>query len=244
MKPDQSAVNLFHAFPGSEEFEFSALAKAYYYPRAIVQEFRPFLRGEVIDVGAGIGQLTELLAPETKTENFRALEPNPGFASRFRKRLPHLNLLELTSNAMPPQTTCDTVTSVNVLEHIADDVAELKTYHRWLDQGHGHLCLFVPARPEIYAAIDRDFGHFRRYTRRSLRHALARAGFMVCRLHYFNFPGYFAWAFNFKLLRSRRFDPDKVEFFDRKIFRWCNLIERSLFRPPWGQSLVAIAQAA
>jgi len=227
----------------SEEFEFSALAQAFHYPRAIVGEFRPFLHGSLIDVGAGIGQLTELLAQEVDPRRLQALEPDPRFAARFRSRLPDLNLLELTSAAMPAETRCETVTSINVLEHIEEDVHELKNYRRWLADSSGFLCLLVPARPELYAAIDRDFSHFRRYTRPTLDRALRAAGFTPRHLYYFNFPGYFAWALNFKILGNRRFHPARVAWYDRWVFRWAHRLERAGFRPPWGQSLIAIAQA-
>lgn len=232
-----------NALTQSEEFEFSALAQAYFYPRAIVEEFRPFLHGHTIDVGAGIGQLTELLALAVGPKNIRALEPDPRFAKRFRSRLPHLDLSEHTAESMPQGTACDTVTSINVLEHIEDDVSELKYYRKWLTPSRGFLCLLVPARPELYSAIDKDFGHFRRYSRRSLADTMGKAGLAVHRLHYFNFAGYFAWALNFKFLDLRKFEPGKVAFFDRKIFRWCHLLERSLCRPPLGQSLIAIGRA-
>lgn len=206
-------------------------------------EFRPFLRGSLIDVGAGIGQLTELLAQEVDPRRLQALEPDPSFAARFRSRLPDLNLRELTSAAMPADTRCETVTSINVLEHIKDDVQELRNYQRWLKSSGGFLCLLVPARPELYAAIDRDFGHFRRYTRSSLGHVLRVAGFVPRHLYYFNFPGYFAWGLNFKILGNRRFHPERVAWYDRWVFRWTHKLEHAVFRPPWGQSLIAIAQA-
>jgi hypothetical protein len=144
---------------------------------------------------------------------------------------------------MPEDTACNTVTSINVLEHIEDHVGELRQYHKWLAPSQGYLCLLVPARPELYAPIDREFGHFRRYSRRSLAGALAAAGFSVHRLYYFNFAGYFAWGLNFKILGLLNFEPAKVAFFDRMIFRWCYFLERSLCRPPWGQSLIAIGRA-
>lgn len=227
----------------SEEFEFSALARAYYYPRAILKEFRPFLRGTIFDVGAGIGQLTDLMAQMVGPENIRAVEPDPRFAARFRSRLPHLQLFESEAASMPADTLCNTVTSINVLEHIEDDVSELKNYHKWLAPSRGYLCLLVPARPELFSSIDKDFGHFRRYSKPSLTKILTKAGFAVHRLFYFNFAGYFAWALNFKILGLRNFEPSKVVFFDQKIFRWCHLLERGLCRPPWGQSLIAIGRA-
>ena len=57
------------------------------------------------------------------------------------------------------------ILNVNVLEHIKEDERELVIYRQKLAREKGTLCLFVPARPEIYAPIDKDFGHFRRYTK-------------------------------------------------------------------------------
>src|SRR5207248_7402420 len=108
---------------------------------------------------------------------------------------------------------------------------------------HGVLCLFVPARPEIYALMDRDFGHFRRYTFRDLKAKLSRAGFNITRLHYFNVAGYFAWWLNFCALKKRRFEPGKVRVYDRYIFPAVYWLESRVLRPPFGQSLVAIARA-
>jgi hypothetical protein len=131
-----------------------------------------------------------------------------------------------------------------VLEHIRDDDVELARCCRFLAARRGHLCLFVPARAEIYAPLDRDCGHYRRYSRRGLRKELVAAGFSIVSLHYFNWMGYFAWWFNFCLLRRRRFDVRSVALFDRFIFPLVHTLESNLVRPPFGQSLLAIAQAA
>ena len=40
------------------DFEFEALREAVNYRRALIREFGAFLRGDVIEVGAGIGQIT------------------------------------------------------------------------------------------------------------------------------------------------------------------------------------------
>jgi hypothetical protein len=112
-----------------------------------------------------------------------------------------------------------------------------------LRKRHGHACLFVPARPEIYAPIDKDFGHFRRYTKPELQLKLTNAGFKVERLVYFNLIGYFAWWFNFKVLQKRIFEAGAVRTFDRMIFPAGHWMEESLMRPPIGQSLLAVAKA-
>jgi hypothetical protein len=101
----------------------------------------------------------------------------------------------------------------------------------------------VPARPEIYSPIDRDFGHFRRYVRAELTGKLQTAGFRVLRLHYFNLIGYLAWWWTFRVLKQRSFNLGSVRLFDRGIFPVSSFLERRVMRPPIGQSLVAIAEA-
>ncbi len=133
--------------------------------------------------------------------------------------------------------------SVNVLEHIQEDERELAVYRRKLAREKGALCLFVPARPEIYAPIDRDFGHFRRYTRPELRQKLERAGFEILRLRYYNFVGYFAWWLGFCVLKKRGFDLPSVRFFDRILFPPVHGFETRICAPPIGQSLLAVARA-
>jgi len=235
--------NLPNSEASSADFEFAALGAASFYRRAIVREFSGSLKGQLIEVGAGIGQMTALLATRVGKENLVGIEPDARFAGLFRERCPDIRLVEGTVVDLPPNTPCDTIVSVNVLEHIRDHVEELSRYRALLAPGNGALCLLVPARPEIYAPIDKDFGHYRRYTKASLRAALAAAGFSDARLYYFDFPGYFAWLLNFKLLKCRSFNPLMVRLFDRLLFRGAHALEYHVLRPPVGQSLVAISRA-
>ena len=98
-------------------------------------------------------------------------------------------------------------------------------------------------RPEIYAPIDKDFGHFRRYTRLELRKKLEAAGFKLDRFRYYDLVGYFAWWANFCFLKERSFDASKVRLFDRAIFPFVHGFESRICPPPIGQSLMAIAKA-
>jgi hypothetical protein len=56
--------------------------------------------------------------------------------------------------------------------------------------------------------------------------------------------GYFAWWANFRVLKKREFEIAKVRAFDRLIFPVVHTLKSSLFRPPLGQSLLAIARAS
>jgi SAM-dependent methyltransferase len=232
-----------NAISATEDFEFAALQKAEKYRAALVLEFLPFLKGNVIEIGAGVGQFTRAFTALPSIQRLVSVEPEPRFCQVFKKLMPKHTLFEGTIDVLSPDDEWDAIVSINVLEHIREDGAELVKYRERLGRRRGHLCLFVPARPEIYAPIDKDFGHHRRYTRPQLRQTLKAAGFSIVRLNYFNWVGYFAWWLNFCVLKKRHFDVGSVLFFDRFVFPIVHMLEYNVLRPPFGQSLLAVAQA-
>ena len=226
----------------NQDFEFAALSQAENYRAALVREFKPLLRGRILEVGAGVGQITAVLAQQPEVEHVLAVEPEKKFIDAFQAHSPKVKLLHGTADLVESKDW-NAIISINVLEHIEQHERELRRYRELLAQERGHLCLFVPARMEIYAPIDRDFGHFRRYRKPQLRAKLKEAGFEIVRLNYFNFIGYFAWGVNFRLLGKRSFDVQAVRWFDRVIFPMGHACERNILRPPIGQSLLAVARA-
>jgi SAM-dependent methyltransferase len=227
----------------TNDFEFEALGHARNYRAALCKEFGEHLKGNVLEVGAGIGQMTEHLARLPGVERAVAIEPDAAYCRQHRARYPGHEVIEGTVASLPSGTSWDAILSINVLEHIQDDAGELVHYAQLLRERRGALCLFVPARPEIYAPIDKDFGHFRRYRRAELRHKLTEAGFELYRLDYFNSVGYFAWWLNFCVLKKRAFESAKVRLFDRVIFPVLHALESGIVRPPIGQSLIAVARS-
>jgi SAM-dependent methyltransferase len=232
-----------NAIATTEDFEFAALSEAVNYRAAIVNEFAPYLRGRILEVGAGIGQTTEAMLALPGVEEIIGVEPDTRFQIGFRQRLPDVRLVAGTTADLQPGESFDAAVMVNVLEHIEHDVEELIRLRGILSDKGGHLCILVPARQELYSKLDTHFGHFRRYDRPLLRSALEAAGFEIESLFYFNLVGYFAWGLRYTLLRGMSFDIQQVRLFDRKIFPLVHRIERGLARPPFGQSLVAIARA-
>jgi len=232
-----------NAMAATEDFEFAALAEAVNYRNAIINEFKSHLGNCVLEVGAGVGQTSEAILRLPGVQNLVALEPDLRFQDAFRKRLPDVRLLGGTTRDLPGGESFSSAVMVNVLEHIEDDQAELKRVRQILLPTNGHLCILVPARPEIFSKLDAHFGHFRRYTRADLHAKLQLAGFDIVALHYFNFVGYFAWWLRFKVMQSMSFDINQVRTFDRVIFPMVHAFESRLLRPPIGQSLIAIARA-
>src|SRR6202011_1380997 len=109
----------------NENFEFEALKYAVNYRQAVFNEFAPFLNGEILEVGAGIGQMTELLQRHRPSTRLRCIEPSVEFCAHHRHQFPDVDLVCGTIHDLPAGTWCDTIVSINVLEHIEEDSNEL-----------------------------------------------------------------------------------------------------------------------
>ncbi len=145
-----------------ELFEKARNWKAYW--RA---QIRGFIRGDVLEVGAGIGANTLTLAG-LKYERWTCLEPDAALAARIA--LPPGGRHEPavgTIDTLPAEAQFDAVLYIDVLEHIEDDRAELARAAARLKPG-GALIVLAPAHPFLFTPFDAAIGHFRRYTHASL----------------------------------------------------------------------------
>jgi SAM-dependent methyltransferase len=142
-------------------------------------------RGRILDFGAGSGQFSAPLA--RLGFHVTALEPDNALRdSMLQKGIPvAANINELDDCSF------EYIYSLNVLEHITDDVGALTGIRTKLASG-GALLLYVPAFPTLYTSMDARVGHVRRYTRDSLLSAVQSAGFCTERVGYVDSIGYLA----------------------------------------------------
>ena len=220
------------------DFEFTALREAKNYRKAIIREFQHFLRGRVLEIGAGIGQITAVLASQPDVEQVLAVEPEQSFVERFDRSSPKIQVLHGTASHVGSRDW-NVILSVNVLEHIEHDSAELCRYRELLAPRSGFLCMLVPACPELYSPLDRDFGHFRRYQTGELDAKMEETGFAVERQFYFNKVGVLAWWLGNTLFGQRTITVWQLKLYNvlTPIFR---LLDRLL--PTTGLSTVVVAR--
>jgi SAM-dependent methyltransferase len=79
----------------------------------------------------------------------------------------------------------DLAVTLDVIEHLEDDLAALRELRRTVAPG-GALLVTVPAYQWLWSGHDEINHHHRRYTRRSLQHVAERAGWSQLRTTYFN----------------------------------------------------------
>ena len=192
--------------------------------------------GRVLDFGAGGGQFAVPLAQ--LGFDVTALEPD----ERLRSRIAAGGVRAVAGPDELPAASLDYIYTLNVLEHIQDDVAALRELRSKLKAG-GSVLIYVPAFPILYTSMDAKVGHVRRYTRKTLVAAVRTAGFTIERVAYVDSLGFFA-TLVFKLVGGSggEINRSALKFYDRVLFPISRIIDRAAQR--WfGKNLLLIARA-
>lgn len=217
------------------------LENARNYNRWIAETMLESVAPPVIEIGAGTGNISELLAShhplhvtEGDPELVRHLERK--FEGRAHTGL-EVSQYDL-SDAAPERLKgrFASAVAVNVLEHIADDVGALRNIRDLLLPG-GRAVLLVPARQAAYTRLDKLLGHYRRYEKDELEEKLRMAGYQVERIRFFNIVGLASWVVRDRLTRSSLLKPYQVSLFEGLV-PLLKHVER-ICPPPVGISLVA-----
>jgi glycosyltransferase involved in cell wall biosynthesis len=217
----------------------SSLEEADNYADWIYRLIRPYLGAEVLEIGAGHGELTERLrrdAHVTATDLSKRCVDE--LAERF-EGCADVDVLQADVAAFGGEgKKFDSVVLINVLEHIEDDVDALADLRETLKPG-GRLCVFVPAFEGLYSDFDRSIGHRRRYRRSGLVTTFDRAGFEVVDARYVNTVGALAWWLFARQLGQVPTQRWSVKVYDRLAVPLIRQLEEGR-APRFGQSLLCI----
>jgi SAM-dependent methyltransferase len=198
---------------------------------------RPFVTGNVLDVGAGIGSNIGLLF-SGKVRHWTALEPDQALVETMLRggHPPECEIRQGTLASLPPDHKFDTILYIDVIEHIEDDRAEAAAAAARLNRG-GRLIVLVPAHQFLFSPFDASIGHYRRYSRATLL-ALAPPG---CRLEWckmLDSVGFFASLANKIVLRASQPNAGQIMLWDRVMVPVSRILDRLLFFR-FGKTVVA-----
>jgi SAM-dependent methyltransferase len=224
---------------GSETLE--SLSAAPRFNKWMADTIQPYVGSRIMEIGAGIGNLTRFLVPRTKRYLVTdvALEHLARLTSRFQHR-PNVEVcpvdLRKSEHFRDLASEMDSVVCLNVLEHIEDDLAGLRNIHSVLCPG-GRAIILVPHGQEIFGTLDAALGHYRRYSEDELRKKMEQTGFHVERVIMFNRISRPAWFFSGKVLKRTALNRRQMRLFDRFVWLW-RKIDHLL---PWPSiSLIAV----
>jgi SAM-dependent methyltransferase len=223
--------------------DLEAMSFAEKYHKWILDEFRPYLHGEVVEVGAGSGNFTSLLAT-AKIDGLTSFEPSENMYNLLARRVEeHEKVIPINGffdkSYKGYKSHFDAVVYVNVLEHIEKDLEELMFVLESLKPG-GVLCVFVPALSWLYSDLDRKVGHFRRYHKKQLERLVKHAGFQITKIKYFDMLGIIPWYILFVLFK-KNISGSNVSLYDKLAVPAIKRLE-SIVAPPIGKNILLVAR--
>ena len=224
--------------------ELEILAGMTNYYAWIMETFAPYVSGEVVEYGAGSGNVSERLLP--LASHLTLVEPSSFLIAPLRSRFAassHVAVVGMTLEehaACTADETLDTVVLVNVLEHVEADRTALANIVRILKPG-GHLLVFVPAIQWLMSKLDRLLGHFRRYHKADLIAKVQAAGAQVAHCRYFDMLGVGPWLLLNKAWGATAFNRPMILFHDKYFVPVSRTIEK-IVTPPFGKNLILVAR--
>ena len=229
-----------------EGSELETFAHAIHWKAYIRKQVRPYLGARVLEVGAGMGTTTSILA-DGFDGRWTCLEPDAALAREIRSRQSQglvpagCEVIVGTVGNLQTEAGYDSILYMDVLEHIEQDAEEVAQVEKHLAPG-GHLVVLAPAHQWLFTPFDSAIGHYRRYNRASMRR-LTAPGLRLVKLIYLDSVGLFASAANRFLLQSSHPTVKQITFWDR-----C-MVPVSTFADPMlrhriGKSILGVWQRA
>lgn len=197
-----------------------SLEKAQNFNRWMAEAISPHIGARVLEIGAGIGNITTWLLPR---DFYLASDINPHYLDYLRNLAlgkPYLAVdridLQDPKCFEPWVGRFDTVVCLNVLEHVADPLLALRNIHSALQPG-GRLVLYVPQGQKLYSSLDEVLGHRVRYDRDMLAEELRSTGFELEHMRDLNHFGVPGWFLNGRLLKRRHFSRSQLKIFNMMV---------------------------
>ena len=224
-------------YPGEELVLFQ---NATNWKKYFSRQIKPYIKGDVLEVGAGIGSTT-LLLNDGSADQWLMLEPDEQLSSQLK--------IKLETNALPGNcrlqsgtinhvsSKYDTIIYIDVLEHIENDVEEMKNAAGLLN-ADGHIIVLSPAFQFLYSPFDKVIGHYRRYNKKMIE-KITPEGLHLIHNRYYDVVGYFAALINRLILKQKYPTLKQIRFWDKWMVPVSKIKDKLLFHS-FGKSIIAI----
>jgi SAM-dependent methyltransferase len=147
--------------------------------KALLRDVRGFHPKEILDIGAGSGFFSRELLSKTHAERATCID-----IGYHQERDEIWNGKPITFRTAIRDSRADLVLAMDVIEHVPDDAALLRSYCDLVPSGTRFI-ISVPAFNFLWSGHDVFLGHYRRYTLSMLVSAMRRSGLIVDWGHYY-----------------------------------------------------------
>jgi len=207
--------------------ELELFSNAKNWSKYIYDVLLPYIHGNVIEVGSGLGTRTLQLSHLSK--NWIALEPDESLCRISRTLLTpadnfkNVEIYCSTLSEHQQNINPDVILYIDVLEHINDDISELKIAADLLKKG-GKIIVLAPAHQFLYTDFDKAIGHYRRYNGMMLKNITPRA-MKLTNLKMLDSAGLLASLGNKFILNSATPSLHQIKLWDSLLVRISRFID-------------------
>lgn len=205
------------------------IEKANKFNRWMYETIKPFCKGRILEIGCGIGNISEFFIQDSQDIILSDLRENylEIVSKKFTNPTIKINLIDPEFETKYDKIigTFDTVFALNVIEHIEDDKQAIANCKKLLKKG-GSLIILVPAYQFLFNNFDKELEHFRRYTRKKIETVIAENNLEIVNSFYFNFIGIIGWYVSGSILKKKTIPENQMGLFNLlvPVFRWADKI--------------------
>ncbi len=219
---------------GNEILE--VIAEADHFNKWMYQSIKPFLSGNILEIGSGIGNISSFLIKDNLNVALSDTDEYYIETLKFKFQgiinligIYHIDLShpDFQLKYVMHREKYDTIFLLNVLEHISDDKEAIQNCN-YLLKPSGQLIILTPAYPFLYSRLDKELGHYRRYTLSRLKKIFQNNMFINLNGFYFNSLGIFAWLYS-KILNFKTIPSKEMKVFN-KLVPLSRFLDRISFR--------------
>jgi SAM-dependent methyltransferase len=216
----------------------------------VYQSIQPHLIGNILEIGSGLGNISKFLIQDGYSitlsdynqdycrilkEKYTGIQNVKGF---YQVNLQNENF-ELDYRLL--KESFDTIFLLNVIEHIENEKKAIDICRFLLKEG-GNLIILAPSYRFLYCRMDKELGHFRRYTLKRLESISKAAGFHLVKKQYFNALGIAGWFVSGKLLTHSSLQKNELNLFN-KLVPLAKLIDRIVSNKIGLSSIIIVKKA-
>jgi|TARA_B100001063_G_scaffold220025_1_gene224562 SAM-dependent methyltransferase len=198
-------------------FELDHFDSAYNFRKYQISLIKKYLSGKLLEVGPGKGGLTFFYDQFVKLPTL--IEPEKNLYKFLKKKFKKKKFIIKNCTIDKIQKKFDTIMYFDVLEHIENDLHEIKTARKKLKKGR-YLIFSVPAYQSFYSSFDKSVGHYKRYNKKDFIKISKITGLKIDKIIYYDSIGFF-------LLVLNRIFSLKQTNLKNKLFFWNLLIPLS-----------------
>ena len=180
---------------------------------------KDFIKGKTAEVGPGTGD--NISYYYNKTDSLYLFEPSKTVFDILKKNTSKYEKIKFfNTNFLNHEHKFDTIIYLDVLEHIYEDKKEFYNAFNKLNLG-GHLIINVPAFNFLYSKFDKDFGHFKRYSKKDFNIFIKELSPQFTKLFYYDSIGFILILLSRVFFRSAHSDYSNI---GKKVSIWNKLI--------------------